>query len=92
MPRYIDSSLLKLRKMYLPFGKRHHLNNYKNQNFDALNKYFDGKVTFTDDLTMHGQLDAADKAMAKLFLDRLTDIDFEVLTIAILHLVLNIIA
>jgi len=28
---------------------------------------------------MHGQLDAADKAMAKLFLDRLTDIDFEVL-------------
>jgi len=55
------------------------LNNYKNQNFDALNKYFDGKVTFTDDLTMHGQLDAADKAMTKLFLDRLTDIDFEVL-------------
>lgn len=55
------------------------LNNYKNKNFDDLNKYFDGNVNFVDDVTMNGKLDDATKELADLFLNRLTDIDFEVL-------------
>ena len=55
------------------------LNNFKNQNFEELGKYFDGNVDFNKDFTFDGNLDSADAALAKEFLNRLTDIDFEIL-------------
>ena len=55
------------------------LENYKNQNFDALNNFFDGKVSFSKDLTLNGTLEEADSALMQTFLNKLCDIDFEII-------------
>lgn len=55
------------------------LENYKAQNFDVLNDFFDGKVSFSKDLTLNGYLEEADIGLMQMFLDKLCDIDFEIL-------------
>lgn len=54
------------------------LNSYKNQDFDALNKYFNDTISFTKDLTFDGQLEFVNSDTTKMFLERLCDIDFEI--------------
>lgn len=55
------------------------LNDFKNQNFDEVEKYFAEEVNFADALTFEGKLENIDTTLAKTFIDRITDIDFEIL-------------
>lgn len=53
------------------------LNDFKNQNFNKLGDYFDGKISLEKNITMNGNLE--DTKSETSFLNKITDIDYEIL-------------